>query len=134
MRASKGFTLVELMITVAIVAILGAIAVPLYTGYIRDSKMAEAKANLQVLHTLEEQNLADTGAYVSGADVAALKAALPAFKPGDPAGLNFTYAVEASVDAGVPKFTATATFKDDSDIIFTIDQDNVKKDKDLKSW
>jgi type IV pilus assembly protein PilE len=45
-RASAGFTLIELMITVAIVGILGAIAYPSYVAYVKRGKRAEARTIL----------------------------------------------------------------------------------------
>ena len=42
----KGFTLLELMIVVAIVGVLAAVALPLYTEYMKKARTAEAKANV----------------------------------------------------------------------------------------
>lgn len=43
---ARGFTLIELMITVAVVAILAAVAIPSYSEHVRKSRRAQAKADL----------------------------------------------------------------------------------------
>src|SRR5256885_9595200 len=62
-RKNQGFTLIELMIVVAVVGILGAIAIPSYSEYIRRGHRAEARAGLlQAAQWLERASTA-TGTY-----------------------------------------------------------------------
>ena len=63
MHRKQGFTLIELMITVAIIAILAAIAVPNYTDYITRSKFTEAHGMLADLRVKMEQYYQDNRRY-----------------------------------------------------------------------
>ncbi|MFN3479911.1 MAG: type IV pilin protein [Thermodesulfovibrionales bacterium] len=67
-RGNPGFTLVELMVVIGIIAILSAIAIPLYRGYISNAKRSEAKTNLQSLRLLLEQYFAENGRYCPATD------------------------------------------------------------------
>lgn len=65
-KHSRGFTLIELMVVVVIVAILAAIALPMYQDYVTRSKIAEATANLGQLRVRMEQHFQDNRQYVGG--------------------------------------------------------------------
>ena len=49
----RGFTLVELMVVIVIVALMAAIAVPLYTNYIKDARRSEAAGGMAAVATSE---------------------------------------------------------------------------------
>ena len=63
----QGFTLIELMITVAIIAILASIALPAYQDYVIRAKIPDATSKLALLRTRMEQYFQDNLTYV-GAD------------------------------------------------------------------
>jgi len=67
MRYAKGFTLIELMITVAIIAVLSAIALPSYSDYVTRSKFSEAYAHLADLRVKMEQAYLDNRRYSTNA-------------------------------------------------------------------
>ena len=63
MRNNKGFTLTELMITVAVISIIAAIAIPSYMGYLSRTRRAEAVSALEMVALYEEKFLAQNGVY-----------------------------------------------------------------------
>jgi type IV pilus assembly protein PilA len=67
-KSNKGFTLIELMIVVAIIGILAAIAIPNFLRFQLKSKTTEGKVNLAAIRTAEESYLAEFGNYVTAAN------------------------------------------------------------------
>jgi type IV pilus assembly protein PilA len=64
-KSNKGFTLIELMIVVAIIGILAAIAIPNFLRFQLKSKSSEGKVNLAAIRTAEASYLAEFGVYVA---------------------------------------------------------------------
>ncbi len=67
MKSSRGFTLIEMMITVVIIAILAAIAIPSYQRYVWKARRSDATNTLQRLAALEEQVYFRNNAYTTDA-------------------------------------------------------------------
>ena len=73
-KNQKGFTLIELMIVVAIIGILAAIAIPNFRNYQMKAKSAEARTNLAAIRTSQEAYRADSDTFL----VCAITPAAPA--------------------------------------------------------
>lgn len=128
MKQPRGFTLIEVMITVAIIAILAAVALPSYTDYIRRGKIAEATAGLSDLRVKLEQFYQDNRNYASTATVCGV--AMP-----DATTMQvrfFTFTCNWGAGGTNQSYTITATGgiaagdQSMAGFIFTIDQQNVK--------
>ena len=63
MKTKAGFTLIELMIVVAIIAIISAIAIPAYNGYIQEAQISTARTSLDSLKLFLEDYRLDNGCY-----------------------------------------------------------------------
>ena len=111
----KGFTLIELMIVVAIIGILAAIAIPNFLRYQAKAKQSEAKANLGAIYITEITFFSENDTYTAtivSLDWTAVGTAQ-----------RYTYSLAAATPT--TGFTATATFDLDSDAAidtWTIDQ------------
>jgi len=115
-----GFSLIELLIVIAILGILASIAIPLFLGQQKKAVFSEAKSNLESLRLLEEQYFAENGCYYreNGActnknfnSVAAIQAFLPGFTPGMEANLYYTYELRVEGNPPATQFREIATGK-----------------------
>lgn len=69
LRSNKGFTLIELMIVVAIIGILAAIAIPNFLRYQAKSKQSEAKTNLGGIFVAETSYFGEANRFGSFAEI-----------------------------------------------------------------
>jgi type IV pilus assembly protein PilE len=122
-----GFTLIEVMITVAIVAILAAIALPSYIDYLTRSKLVESKTNLSDMRTRMEQYFLDNRTYPTGgcATYDATTPA-PATKIYLPSTQKFFTITCGALTATTYTVTATGVGAV-AGFVFTVDQTNAHK-------
>ena len=99
MRKQNGFTLIELVITVAVIALLAAIALPSYQQYVIRSKRAAAQAAMMDIANRQQQYLLANRSY---ADKTAL-----GYQPPDDVNSNYTW--DIALTTPVPGFTITFT-------------------------
>jgi len=117
LKTERGFSLLELMIVVAVIGILSSIAYPAYVDNVRRSRIADATSELATRRVQMEQFLQDNRTYVGApacAAPAAIKSAADTFDFSCSVLTAATYTLEANGKAAMDGFD------------FAIDQNNVR--------
>ena len=105
-KLNQGFTLIELMIVVAIIGILAAIAIPNFVKFQCRSKQSEAKGNLKAIYVAEESYRAERDVYAA---ITAVQASGNANDIGfNPKGTPIRYQYDTTITA-TPTFSGTAS-------------------------
>lgn len=120
-RPVQGFTLIELMVVVVIVAILAAVALPAYQDYVTRSKIAEATSGLGSARVRLEQFFQDNRTYGGGAAPWACGAAAPTAADAK----YFTYTCVGDAAGYTVQATGVAAQGLDG-LVYRIDQNNAK--------
>jgi len=114
MKTQRGFTLIELMMALVVVAILTAIALPAYTSYIIRGNVPEATANLATKQVQMEQWFQDNRTYIGA----------PACNNLTPPGKTFDFSCTVQT---ATTFTLQAAGRSSmAGFSYTVDQSNVK--------
>lgn len=113
-RSKNGFTLIEVMIAVAIIGVLAAVALPAYTDYLTRGRLSEVFSALSGVQPAAEQHWANTRSYVDFDTQGNFPAATP----------NFTYALS---NATASTYTVTGTGRGKmAGFVYTINQSGVQ--------
>jgi type IV pilus assembly protein PilE len=99
-RPARGFTLVEMLVTVVIIGILAAIALPSYQNYLKRGRRATAQAFLMDVAQKEQEYLLDNRSYAP--DLATLNLTVPT-------NVSTYYTIAPASSTSAMSFTFTAT-------------------------
>jgi type IV pilus assembly protein PilE len=128
--AQQGFTLLELMITLAVIAILATIAIPYYFDYIQRSRIIEATTALGDMRSQMEKFYMDNRTYLNGGNCA-VNNAMTAY--------NGVASNKFNLKAAAPCTATTYTLEADglgpmTGFSYTINQQNAKVTLSTGAW
>jgi len=108
MKKYNGFTLVELMVVVAIIGVMSAIAIPSYSSYMKKARRADAKVGLQKLADKQERFYLQNNVYTTLFTATGLNTSTTSDEG------YYTFSID-SADASGYQITATAIGDGDAD-------------------
>jgi type IV pilus assembly protein PilE len=109
-RRAAGFTLIELMIVVAVIGILSAIAYPSYQSYVRKGNRSEAQQFMLDISNREEQYVLDSRHYTAALNSTGLNLTRQNWTCTAAACSNNFYSIAVAIASGPPEtYTITAT-------------------------
>lgn len=128
-RKKQGFTLLELMVVVAIIGILAMIAIPLFGGMLKRSKTTEVKSCLGEIRVLEEAYLTEFETYIGVPPMQEIPAGLHTDQDGDRDNMGHI----GFHPKGLTRYTYTITAADSSTFIAQ-GEGNLDDDAALDQW
>jgi prepilin-type N-terminal cleavage/methylation domain-containing protein len=107
MRGEKGFTLVEMMVVLIIIAVLIGLGIRMYIGYIAGAKVTKAKGDMATLSAALDSYYATNQAYPSSYDTGLVLAGLSTAEVGSSGTTGRLYTITTSGTPGYEIYTTT---------------------------
>lgn len=134
-RLARGITLIELMVTVGIVAILAAVGYPSYMEHVKSTRRGEAKATLLEVAQFMERKFTSDGCYRCGSETVTLPISRV---PRDGGSAYYTITLASSPAPSATAFTLqavpTGSMSGDSCGTYTLDQTGTHSPTSTTCW